>query len=128
MWQNWFMFHNQITPFAPGDGIGGIIQESWGVFGEVLFILWTLVLPLTLIISLAKSTVSILKSKINSKDEEGQNKVNYKQAFKDSAIYIVVCVLIGFIIFAMGPILFKIESSGGKLTGGPYFSGFRSFN
>lgn len=128
MWPNRFMFHNFISPFAPGDGIGGIVQESWGVIGELLFIGWTLVLPLTIIISLSKSTVLILKSKINSKDEEGGNKVNYKQIFKESVIYIVVCVLCGVVIFAICPILFKIESSGGKLTGGPYFSGFRSFS
>lgn len=128
MWSNWFTAYNLIAPFAPGDGITGIIQDSWGVIGEALFILWLCVIPATIMVALSKSIVLILKSKISSKDDEGGNKINYKQAFKDSIIFFLVSLLVGAIIFAMGPILFKMESSGGKLTGGPYFSGFRSFS
>lgn len=128
MWSNWFMTYNLIAPFAPGDGITGIIQESWGVFGEALFIAWLLVLPFALMIALSKSFFLVIKSKISSKDDEDRNKINYKEAFKESIKFFFISLLIGAIIFAMGPVLFKIESSGGKLTGGPYFSGFRSFS
>lgn len=123
MLTNWSYW---INTFAPGQGGGAseLISQAWKIGGEILFWCYiALVAGLTLAAILIPSTrwVSV---KIESK--QGEEKTLKSLGLK-IIIYSLGCLAGAILIAVVGPLIFNLESSGGGITGGPYFSGLKTF-
>lgn len=123
MLTNWSYW---INTFAPGQGGGAseLISQSWKIGGEIGFGLWILAIAILLIAAIARPAAKWISSNIGAKEGE---KKTLKSISLDIIWYILGCVVAAVLIAVIIPVIFKVESSGGGITGGPYFSGLNTF-
>ena len=122
MLNNWFL----INPLAPGQAGGAteLISQAWKIGGEIMFGIWIFLTAFFILAAIWRPGMQWLKAKISTK--EGESKT-LKAVAGEMVLYIVVCVIIAILIAVIPPIFFNIETSGGGISGGPYFSGIKTF-
>lgn len=123
MLRNWSYL---ITTFAPGQGGGAseLISQAWKIGGEFLFWFYLALVGGLILAAILIPATKWVNVKIDSK--QGEEKTLKSIGFKIIG-YSLGCLAGAILIAVVFPVVFNMESSGGGITGGPYFSGLKSF-